>query len=145
MLNQLMIRQVRQRLLANGLPVAIELWNGEQLTPKLLSPRVRVRLHRPASLKAFVKPSLGALARAYVEGEIDLDGDIRDILSLGDSFCHTGDCKSALTASTRRWWRPKNPTHARTSNITTTSQTIFTRYGWIRAVYIPVPTSPMPA
>ena len=106
MLNQMMISQVRQRLQAFDLPVAIELWNGENVLPAL-SPRVRVRLHKPASLKALARPSLGNLARAYVEGELDLEGDIRDILSMGDSFCHGGNCKAMLTNRSVSWWRRK--------------------------------------
>lgn len=111
MLNQLMINRVRQRLQAYDLPVAIELWNGENVLPAP-SPRVRVRLHKPASLKALAQPSLGALARAYVEGELDLEGDIRDILSMGDSFCQAGNCKSALTNRSANWW-PRKKTDAR--------------------------------
>ena len=106
MLNQMMISQVRQRLQAFDLPIAIELWNGENVLPAL-SPRVRVRLHKPASLKALAKPSLGTLARAYVEGELDLEGDIRDILSMGDSFCHAGNCRATLTHRSSNWWRRK--------------------------------------
>lgn len=106
MLNQMMISQVRQRLQAFDLPVSIELWNGENVLPAL-SPRVRVRLHKPASLKALAKPSLGSLARAYVEGELDLEGDIRDILSMGDSFCHAGNCRATLTNRSVNWWRRK--------------------------------------
>ena len=111
MLNQMMISQVRQRLQAFDLPIAIELWNGENVLPSL-APRVRVRLHKPATLKALVKPSLGALARAYVEGELDLEGDIHDILSMGDSFCHAGDCKATLTNRAISWW-PRKKTDAR--------------------------------
>lgn len=106
MLNQLMIRQVRQRLQASDLPISIELWNGEHVMPALF-PRVRVRLHKPSSLKALIKPSLGSLARAYVEGELDLDGDIRDILSMGDSFCNSGDCKTTLAPHSAPWWRAR--------------------------------------
>lgn len=104
MLNQFMIRQVRQRMHANDLPVSIELWNGEHILPAL-APRVRVRLHKPSSLKVLVKPSLGALARAYVEGELDLEGDIRDILSMGDSFCRPGDGAATLSPRSAPWWR----------------------------------------
>lgn len=107
MLNQLMIRQVRQRLQSAALPIAVELWTGEHVMPTL-APRVRVRLCKPASLKALVQPSLGSLARAYVEGELDLDGDIRDILSVGDSFCNGGNCKPTTGATPRSWWRRKN-------------------------------------
>lgn len=87
MLSQLWMRQVRQRLQSSGLPVAIELWTGERVS-SAGTPRVRVHLHKPAGLKTLAHPSLGALARAYVEGELDLEGDIRDILSMGDSLCN---------------------------------------------------------
>ena len=53
---------------------------------------VRVRLHQSSSLKAMADPSLGALARAYVEGHLDLEGDVRDILALGDRLCNAADC-----------------------------------------------------
>lgn len=107
MLNQLMIRQVRERMQANNLPVSIELWNGEHVLPTL-APRVRVRLQKPSSLKALAKPTLGTLARAYVEGELDLEGDIRDILSMGDRFCHAGDCQIKSTHRLVPWWRSRN-------------------------------------
>lgn len=107
MLNQLMIRQVRQRLQSAALPIAIELWTGEHMMPEL-APRVRVRLRKPASLKALVQPNLGSLARAYVEGELDIEGEIRDILSVGDSFCNGGDCKPTTGSAPRAWWRRKN-------------------------------------
>lgn len=107
MLNQLMIRQVRQRLQSSALPIAVELWTGEHMMPTL-APRVCVRLRKPASLKALMQPNLGSLARAYVEGELDLDGDIRDILSVGDSFCNGDNCKPTTGAASRAWWRRKN-------------------------------------
>ena len=105
MLSQLWIRQVRQRLRSSGLPVAIELWTGERVS-SATAPRVHVHLHKPAGLKTLAHPSLGALARAYVEGELDLEGDIRDILSMGDSLCNGTEHHPGKRS---RWMRrPKN-------------------------------------
>ena len=59
MLDQLLIHQVRRRLKASGLPLAVELWNGELLEPSTLA-AVRIRLHHMASLKALAYPNLGA-------------------------------------------------------------------------------------
>src|SRR4030067_781901 len=91
MLDQLLVRQVRRRVEASGLPFIVELWNGE-LVGNATGAAVRVRLHQASSLKAMADPSLGALARAYVEGDLDLLGDVRDILALGDRLCSAGDC-----------------------------------------------------
>jgi cyclopropane-fatty-acyl-phospholipid synthase len=104
MLDQLLVNQVRRRVEASGLPFVVELWNGEQFG-SVIDAAVRVRLHQAASLKAMADPSLGTLARAYVEGAIDLDGDIRDILALGDRLCNAGDCTPKTGSDSWKWWR----------------------------------------
>jgi cyclopropane-fatty-acyl-phospholipid synthase len=104
MLDQLLVRQVRHRVKASGLPFVVELWNGEQVGT-VADASVRVRLHQAASLNAMANPSLGALARAYVEGALDLDGDMRDILALGDRLCNTGDIAPKSGSDGWKWWR----------------------------------------
>ncbi len=104
MLDQLLVQQVRRRLEASGLPLVVELWNGQQLGQAAIA-AVKVRLHQLASLKAMADPSLGALARAYVEGKLDLEGDIRDILALGDRLCNAGDCTPKSGSEAWKWWR----------------------------------------
>jgi cyclopropane-fatty-acyl-phospholipid synthase len=104
MLNQILINQVRQRLEALSLPLAVELWNGERVAT-IRAPQVVIRVHKPASLKALVKPALGTLARAYVNGSIDLVGDIRDILSVGDSLCHADMGNPRQAPRKRPWWK----------------------------------------
>ncbi|MFP5403544.1 MAG: class I SAM-dependent methyltransferase [Gammaproteobacteria bacterium] len=110
MLDQLLVKQVRRRVEAAGLPVAVELWNGERVGAHDAA-AVKVRLHQPASLKAMADPSLGSLARAYVEGHLDLEGDVRDILALGDRLCNAGDCKPKTGSDGWKWWR-----HTRTKD-----------------------------
>jgi cyclopropane-fatty-acyl-phospholipid synthase len=104
MLDQLLVNRVRRRVEASGLPLVVELWNGEQVGA-VADAAVRVRLHRAASLKAMADPSLGALARAYVEGHLDLEGDVRDILALGDRLCGAGECKPKTGSDSWKWWR----------------------------------------
>lgn len=64
------------------LPVAVELPSGRRIA---LAPdaKVVIRLKSLASIKALLEPTLGNLGTAYVEGEIDLDGAIEDILDVG--------------------------------------------------------------
>jgi len=104
MLNQFLVHQLRRRVEASGLPFAVELWNGEQVGA-VAEAVVRVRLHQPSSLKAMADPSLGTLARAYVEGGLDLIGDVRDILALGDRLCNAGDCVPKIGSEGWKWWR----------------------------------------
>ena len=104
MLNQLLVHQLRRRVEASGLPFVVELWNGERVGTAA-DAVVRVRLQRPSSLKAMADPSLGALARAYVEGGLDLVGDVRDILALGDRLCNAGDCAPKIGSEGWKWWR----------------------------------------
>ncbi|MFO7543109.1 MAG: cyclopropane-fatty-acyl-phospholipid synthase family protein [Thiobacillus sp.] len=104
MLDELLVQQVQRRLEAHALPLVVELWDGQELGESGTA-RVRVKLHRPASLKALAHPSLGALARAYVEGDLDLEGDVRDILALGDSLCNAGGCIARTGSDGWKWWR----------------------------------------
>ncbi len=104
MLNQLLIHQVRRRLEASGLPLAVELWNGQKMgreTPDA----VRIRLNQQTSLKALAWPNLGTLARAYVEGALDLEGNARDILALGDRLCNAGGMSPKTGSDRWKWWR----------------------------------------
>ncbi len=104
MLDQLLVHQVRRRVETSGLPFVVELWNGEQVGA-VDAAAVRVRLHRAACLKVMADPSLGALARAYVEGHLDLEGTAHDILSLGDRLCNAGSCAPRTGSDGWKWWR----------------------------------------
>lgn len=104
MLDQLLVQQVQRRLEATRVPLVVELWNGQRLGEDTCA-AVRLRLHQIASLKALADPSLGSLARAYVEEKLDLEGDIRDILTLGDRLCNAGDCTPKNGPDGWKWWR----------------------------------------
>lgn len=104
MLNQLLVHQVRRRLESLGAPLEVELWDGRRLGQDALA-AVRVRLNRLSSLKALAFPNLGALARAYVCGDMDLEGDARDILSLGGRLCNTQGVPAKTGSGNWKWWR----------------------------------------
>lgn len=69
-------------------PLSIELWDGRVFA---LGPEssVRIRLPKAASLKHLVRPTLGSLAEAYVEGELDIEGPLRDVMRAGDQLTGT--------------------------------------------------------
>jgi len=96
-------KRMEQRLRQAQLPVGVQLWNGAELA--LGSPKVWVALRTPHAMYSLARPTLGKLARAYVEQEIDLEGDMHDILSMGESLC---DAAAAIEGKPNwlwRWWR----------------------------------------
>ena len=70
---------------AGGLPLTIELWNGKRfaLTDR---PTVRVRVPSAAALRYFAGANLAKLGEAYVEGAIEVDGPIADVLRAAEGL-----------------------------------------------------------
>lgn len=101
MLKEILLKQARGRL--QGLPLTVEFWNGEVIsTPGAL---VRLKVNTPKALRILAMPSLGGLARAYVEGWIDLTGRAQDILELGRTLCQTEASAESKRGTDWRWWR----------------------------------------
>jgi cyclopropane-fatty-acyl-phospholipid synthase len=94
---------MEQRLRQAHLPVGVQLWNGAELVPG--SPKVRVALRTPHAMYSLDRPTLGKLARAYVEQEIDLEGDMHDILSMGESLCDAAAAIGGKPNWLWKWWR----------------------------------------
>ena len=60
-------------------PVKLVLWDGREIS---LSdkPRVTVRLNGLRAATALARPSLLTLAEAYIEGHVELEGDVREAI-----------------------------------------------------------------
>jgi len=101
MLKNVLLKQLSEKL--KGLPLALHLWDGEVMA--VSEPRVRIHASDPRALGVLINPSLGGLARAYVEGWIDLHGDARDILDLGRILCQAETPVRQGIGSDWRWWR----------------------------------------
>jgi cyclopropane-fatty-acyl-phospholipid synthase len=72
-------------LLRGEPPVAIEFWDGSSLGPQASPTRITVR--SPLAFRRLLwSPSELALARAYVAGEIDIDGDVYEALGIRDAM-----------------------------------------------------------
>ena len=72
-------------LMHHGLPLAVELWNGKRYQLSRDAP-VTVRIPGVAALKYFLGADLAKLGEAYVEGHIDVDGPIREVLRAAESL-----------------------------------------------------------
>ena len=68
-----------------SLPLAIELWNGKRYT---LGEEISVTLRIPkaGALWYFIDPDLSKLGEAYVEGHVDVEGPMGDILLTAESL-----------------------------------------------------------
>ncbi len=68
-----------------SVPLAIELWNGKRYA---LADRTSVTLKIPSAgaLKYFINPDLAKLGEAYVEGHVDVEGPIAEVLRAAESL-----------------------------------------------------------
>ena len=106
------------RVLGSDLPIAVRFYDASTLGPDDAPTAVVVR--SPDALRRIVTaPGELGFSRAYVAGDIDIDGDVFAALALRDSFAGTrvraGDVLSALRATGPRALRrlPRPPEEAR--------------------------------
>ena len=80
-----LINRFERRVRELGLPLGIRLWNGAAITPPV-APRVTIAVRSPKVLLSLLNPSMGKLARHYVEAELDVEGDARDIVHVAEAL-----------------------------------------------------------
>jgi cyclopropane-fatty-acyl-phospholipid synthase len=77
------VADVVRSMLGDDLPVAMEAYDGSRLGPD--DARTRIVVRSPDALRRIVAaPGEIGLARAYVAGDVDLEGDVFDVLALRD-------------------------------------------------------------
>lgn len=102
MLRTQMINLVERKLRYLVLPVSINFWGEREL--RLGNPfKVKLSVRSPQVLGSLAKPTLGKLAKNYVEQQIDLEGDIRDIIRLGEVLCDAGSCIDRKNRMNLNW------------------------------------------
>ncbi len=101
MLRDILLKQFQERL--QDLPLRVQTWRGDVLEGA--GAKVHLSVHNPKALQALVSPTMGGLARAYVDGLIDLKGHAEDILRLGQALCHTDACRDSRGSDAWKWWR----------------------------------------
>ena len=108
MLQAQLFNRFERRLRGMDLPVNIEFWNGKRVSLGDF-PKVKLVLRRPAALKALARPGLGKIGRAYVEGDIDIDCDIHDLVEFAASLCgpQQVDLKKRDSDDWKWWWHTR--------------------------------------
>jgi cyclopropane-fatty-acyl-phospholipid synthase len=87
----------RKRL--QELPLEVVLWNGETISSP--GAPVKLTLSSPSALKMLVHPTVGKLARAYVDEELDFTGQLPEVISLAEKLA--GEDPTVGVRS--KWWR----------------------------------------
>lgn len=85
MIIEAQIEKAIDGLRAQGLPLAIELWNGKRYQLSGETP-VTLRIPGAGALKYFIGADLAKLGEAYVEGHIDVEGPIREVLRAAEGL-----------------------------------------------------------
>jgi len=70
------------------LPLRLRLWNGSQLDLGPL-PSVTVFIKDPSLVAQLDHPCFNTLGRAYVEGRLELEGPISEVIRIGDAIGQT--------------------------------------------------------
>jgi cyclopropane-fatty-acyl-phospholipid synthase len=71
---------------SSALPLRLTLWDGQQFNFGAQEPRVTVHIPHESSLGYLLNPSLANLGKAYVEGKIEVEGRIDQIISIGNAL-----------------------------------------------------------
>jgi cyclopropane-fatty-acyl-phospholipid synthase len=71
------------------LPIRIKLWNGDSVALGS-SEQIQLEILDPRALPLLWHPTLGGLASGYVESKINLSGNLRDVLRIGQQLCDVG-------------------------------------------------------
>ena len=100
--NDAVLGRIEQRLRELEIPMSITLWNGRRLAAAP-APRVSVTVHNPQVLASLIQPTMGKLARYYVEQQLDVEGEARQILRLTEALSGAPGGAPGATARLRKW------------------------------------------
>lgn len=102
MQNDAVLGRLERRLRDLGVPLSITLWNGRHLAPKD-PPRVNLTVRSPKVLASLARPTMGKLARHYVERELDVEGEARQIIHITEALSGASDAAPGTTGRLRKW------------------------------------------
>ena len=109
MLEARMIGVLEDRVKRLHLPLNLKLWNGRTIRGGDREPALELTVRSPQALMSLANPSLGQLARAYVEGDLDIGGDIRQTMKAGEELVSGDSTTYSRRSTTWKWWRHTKP------------------------------------
>jgi cyclopropane-fatty-acyl-phospholipid synthase len=95
MLEQQVVRYLESLRQRSPLPVNVALWDGTQV-PLGDEKRVGVTLKSASAARYLLNPSLDRLGEGFVEGLIDIDGRITDVIEVAEALSRDADKRQGL-------------------------------------------------
>ena len=86
------LAQVREK---RSIPLRIRLWDGTTIDLGD-DPVVTVTLREMAAARRLINPTLDSLGTAFVEGELDVEGNVRDIIEVAAALADEADESKGL-------------------------------------------------
>jgi cyclopropane-fatty-acyl-phospholipid synthase len=94
------------------LPVRVVFWDGDAVDGGMdVKVQLTVKSLRAALL--LLRPTLGKIAKAYVEGALDIVGDVQDILRCGEDLVAGDSSTYQRKLSLLKWWKHTRPADRR--------------------------------
>src|SRR6476661_1352534 len=97
-----LIGRIERRIRDLEVPLAITLWNGRRVAPRE-APQVSVTVRSPKVLASLVNPTMGKLARYYVEEDLDVEGEARQVIRVSEALSGVPTAAQGKTARFRKW------------------------------------------
>jgi cyclopropane-fatty-acyl-phospholipid synthase len=97
-----LIGRIERRIRDLEVPLAITLWNGRRVAPRE-APQVSVTVRSRKVLASLVNPTMGKLARYYVEEDLDVEGEARQVIRVSEALSGVASTPSATAARLRKW------------------------------------------
>ncbi|MCL4744610.1 MAG: cyclopropane-fatty-acyl-phospholipid synthase family protein [Burkholderiaceae bacterium] len=97
MIENQVVRYFKGLAARHPLALRVQLWGGAcaDLGP---NPEVTLRLNNPRAARHFLRPTLAGLGEGFVEGEIDIEGPIRSVVSIAEAISRDVDQTSGKGA-----------------------------------------------
>jgi cyclopropane-fatty-acyl-phospholipid synthase len=93
---------LERRLAALAVPLAVELPGGRRLGAA--HPRVTLKLHELSPLAKIAAGQVGRVAQDHVEGRVDVDGPMRDLMLIAAQMIGDDPTRGEKGAVPLRWW-----------------------------------------
>lgn len=93
---------LENRLAALTVALAIVLPDGRRLGSA--NPCVTLRLKDPSALASIATGQIGRVAQAHVEGHVDIDGPLRELMLMAAQMIGDDPTRSEKVALPLRWW-----------------------------------------